>query len=329
MLELELPYPCNGHVQRWAPFRASVVLHSLLLLSIMTVCSAYNHGLALICGPYRGCRAGSHRRIPNIITDRCTQLLIRGQSGVNVNNLAAVPSRQFKPSLILLNTDLFQNKATIVSEYVADKAVDLVAVTETWLPIDSQYVVINDLCPRGYNFLSAPRGTGKCGGVGLLYLTCYSVQLRRLKTQVTTFERLTVTIKGRRLLQLIVVYRPPPSRVNGHKTSTFMREFLDFAAELLLLPGGLLVVGNFNLHVDDVADSSARQFLDVRDTLDLQQGWEGVLGPQGVGKMNSNGLPAPDYVRWEIASPLPTPSSDWPTDIKPRWCIRGPNSGIS
>ena len=87
---------------------------------------------------------------------------------------------------------------------------------------------------------------------------------------MTTFEHIAVTIQDSRLLQLIVLYRPPTSRVNGHKTSIFMREFQDFAAELLLSPGDLLVVGDFNLHVDDVADSLAHPFLDVLDTLDLR-----------------------------------------------------------
>ena len=50
-----------------------------------------------------------------------------------------------------------------------------------------------------------------------------------------------------------------------------MREFQAFAAELLLSPGELLDVDDFNLYVDDVADSSARQFLDVLDTLELRQ----------------------------------------------------------
>lgn len=163
-------------------------------------------------GHYRGCRAGSHRRIPNIITDRPAHLPHR-TPGVNVSNLAAVPpvSHVSTATLTLLNARSVRNKTSCLSEYVVDKAVDFLAVTDTLLSSATQSAVINDLCPDSYCFLSVPREIGTYGGVGLLHRTTYNVERRSLTTQVRTFELMTVTIKGHRLVHLVVLYRPLPS----------------------------------------------------------------------------------------------------------------------
>ena len=53
-------------------------------------------------------------------------------------------------------------------EYVKDKDLDMLFITETWLrPGDDK--VIADLCPEGYHYSGKPRLSGKGGGVGVVY----------------------------------------------------------------------------------------------------------------------------------------------------------------
>ena len=88
-----------------------------------------------------------------------------------------------------------------------------------------------------------PRPQGQGGGVGQLYRSLYTVQQSRLTTNTNTFGYLAVAVKGRYLLQLVIVYRPPPSKNNLGGQATFLNEFHEFIAETPLLPGDLVVVG--------------------------------------------------------------------------------------
>ena len=67
-----------------------------------------------------------------------------------------------------------------------------------------------------------------------------------------------------------VIYRPPPSSANKLTFTTFMSEFSEFMAEAALTKGQLLIVGDFNIHID--SDSSeSEQFKAMFDTYSLSQ----------------------------------------------------------
>ncbi len=93
----------------------------------------------------------------------------------------------------------------------------------------------------------------------------------RLKQKPKTFEFLVATLKGQRLVQFVVIYRPPPSKRNKFKTSEFLDEFEQLARELVLLSGELFILGDFNLHLDDTGDSTVRKFEHMLESLNLKQ----------------------------------------------------------
>ena len=137
----------------------------------------------------------------------------------------------------LWNARSICNKTTAFSDYVLEHDIDLMAITETWLSDDS-YIVIGELTPPGYSFINVPRlsnnsnTTHNYGGVGLLYKTPLGM-FRHPFNRMTTFEHAHFTNKGREI-NIVVIYRPPPSPKNGFTTSQFLSEFETFICDLAL-----------------------------------------------------------------------------------------------
>ena len=48
-----------------------------------------------------------------------------------------------------------------------DNLVDVLMITETWLSLCGDEVIIGEICPDGYRFCNQPRLSGSGGGVGL------------------------------------------------------------------------------------------------------------------------------------------------------------------
>lgn len=71
-----------------------------------------------------------------------------------------------------------------------------------------------------------------------------------------------------RYVKILLVYRPP-----GLSTSLLLEEFSKLLEHVTadLRHRRLLIVGDFNIHVDNSNDATARQFLDLLDSFDLVQ----------------------------------------------------------
>ena len=73
--------------------------------------------------------------------------------------------------------------------------------------------------------------------------------------------------------------RPPPSQANGLTLADFMSEFDSFLTDLSVIPGKLLLLGDFNFHVDTPTKTDVNGFLQVISAASLHQH---VTGPTHV-----------------------------------------------
>ncbi len=64
---------------------------------------------------------------------------------------------------------------------------------------------------------------------------------------------------------LAMVYKPP-----GHHTD-FIKEFGDCISELVLAADKVLIVGDFNIHVDSEKDALGSAFLDILNSIGVRQ----------------------------------------------------------
>ena len=84
-----------------------------------------------------------------------------------------VPPAQSNPplarlKLCLLNTRSLSNKALLLADFIVDRNLDILCLTETWQqPNDFSH--LNEAVPLGFSFISKPCATGRGGGLALLH----------------------------------------------------------------------------------------------------------------------------------------------------------------
>ena len=95
-------------------------------------------------------------------------------------------------------------------------------------------------------------------------------------TNYRSFEHMDLTLNsGAHSLRLVTIYRPPPSKSNKFTAADFKRDFSSFLESMTFANSNLLLVGDFNVHVDDAEDREAVQFLEVLESCGLKQHvWE-------------------------------------------------------
>ena len=70
---------------------------------------------------------------------------------------------------------------------------------------------------------------------------------------------------------LLVIYRPPASTQNQVPPSIFIDRFLDTLQNILITYGNIIIMGDFNLHVNDPSDPDATNLLDAMSALGFKQ----------------------------------------------------------
>ena len=159
----------------------------------------------------------------------------------------------------------------MISDFILEKNVDLFCMTETWLsgePKDN--ATLAAITPPGYSVKHVPRTEGRGGEVGIIHRDACSLKL--IKTSVfKSFEHMTVrVVSGSSQYHIFIIYRPPPSAVNKLTFTGFMDEFTEFLAEAVMTTGKLLILGDFNIHVNS-ASSESNKFQSLLDMYNLSQ----------------------------------------------------------
>ena len=89
------------------------------------------------------------------------------------------------------------DKPASIQETISDHKLDILSLSETWLPLDTLPSVLNSLTPPSYSILSSPRPSG-CRGGGLALIYRSTLKLAKIPLpNYTSFEslcaRLTTT----------------------------------------------------------------------------------------------------------------------------------------
>nr|XP_055057050.1 uncharacterized protein LOC129441427 [Misgurnus anguillicaudatus] len=174
----------------------------------------------------------------------------------------------------LLNIRSLTNKEPIINEIITDQNLDALCLTETWLKADD-YTSLNESTPQDYYYKHVPRLIGRGGGVATIYNKIFKVN-HKSNLKFNSFEiillNMEITDRNNKRLSFILatIYRPP-----GHHTD-FLKEIADFLSELTVTVDKALIVGDFNIHVDNPKDALGRAFIDVLNSLGIKQN---VSGP--------------------------------------------------
>ena len=77
-----------------------------------------------------------------------------------------------------------------------------------------------------------------------------------------------VTFINRKSIRALVEYRPPET---GTVIDLFFEEFSSLLEEVVVCSEELLIIGDFNFHMDDTADRYAAQFGSLLELFNLKQ----------------------------------------------------------
>uniref|UniRef100_A0A8C1P2D5 Reverse transcriptase domain-containing protein n=1 Tax=Cyprinus carpio TaxID=7962 RepID=A0A8C1P2D5_CYPCA len=153
---------------------------------------------------------------------------------------------------------------------ITDNSFDVLCLTETWLK-PNDYIGLNESTPPNYCYKHEPRQTGRGGGVATICSDILNVtQKKGYRFKSSEILLLNVTLSDMQnksivSLSMATVYRPP-----GPYTE-FLKEFADFLSGLLVTIDKVLIVRDFNIHVDNTNDALGLAFTDLINSFGVKQ----------------------------------------------------------
>jgi Reverse transcriptase (RNA-dependent DNA polymerase) len=155
-----------------------------------------------------------------------------------------------------LNVRSAVNKSAEIHEMIESHGLDVLILSETWIAANAPAAIKHDIAPPGYSVRhahrSAVKSTGrgvkkglikKGGGLAIIYRNTLTVSdIGSFFSSSETFEQQCIKITvGNRRLNVIAIYRPPPSADN-----LFFNDFANLLDMIELYPDETMVCGDFN-----------------------------------------------------------------------------------
>ena len=224
--------------------------------------------------PYRRSKGGMnlfHKIHTRILDRHYSSLTTHNSRCPNPSILKHIPKTMDKHRLLNLshvNAHSIPNKINQFQVEVCDNKVDICAIMATWIKKDDIEAITKEVPPLGYKIFSKPRTTGKNGG-GLALVYKDYLTANELITENHTFN--TMEIQGYHIrldhisINLCVTYRIPSTSIISFcdELSQVLEEDIAKSADKTLL------VGDFNIHVDDSSDSDTITFMDLLDSYNM------------------------------------------------------------
>ena len=194
------------------------------------------------------------------------------QFGANLDNLkhisCQINKKNKQPSIHLMvyNTRSAMKKPLYINEFIQNKKCDILSMCETWIkPGDDAKV--KEMCPDNYTFLGKSRDT-RGGGVGLVVNNSIHIKHDKVNSQYDSFEHHSATLHfEHKQVKLVTIYRSPSDNI----TSGFLEDFEEFLSEVIMFPDSILIVGDFNIHLNKPDQRNVCKFLDILESFDLKQ----------------------------------------------------------
>ena len=202
----------------------------------------------------------------------CTIIPTRTRTLTTIKCVSSCDTKPAKLStMCLLNTRSIKNKAPFIKDFIVDRGIDFIGITETWLDSKGKHKhIVKDVVPTGYKMQHTPRSSGRGGGNGIIYNKALDIKLQST-LEVKSFEYMECLLKSNGdWLRIIVLYRPPPSKRNELTAGKFFDEFSILLEKLATASGELLMIGDFNFHVES-DKSDAVRFMSMLDNYGLKQ----------------------------------------------------------
>ena len=175
-------------------------------------------------------------------------------------------------SLSLCNAQSIKAKEEVVAEVLEDTKSDIMVVTETWLKDDDKvWIKSTELLRPSYRMLTTNRKGKRGGGIALICKSTLKTKHIRAGTK-RSFEYSIWSIQTtNQAICLVAIYRPPDLSLPW-----FLDDFTEFMVDIIADSSNIVVMVDFNIHVNCDDDHNAVIFSDTMKAIGLHQH---VTGP--------------------------------------------------
>ena len=197
-------------------------------------------------------------------------------------DLAEEPSTTNNVNFLLMNVQSIKNKDIAIRKLIEERKSDFAVITETWLSDeDDIWKMGSELNNNGLSLKTSDRKGRKGGGIALVHSDKIKVK-ESDKGAKNSFEFAAWKIQcGNIPTSVIAVYRPPYSEQNRSSIPSFCDEFSDFISEAIAEHSNLILLGDFNIHINNDNDKNAMLFTERTETLGLTQHVNGATQKSG------------------------------------------------
>ena len=173
----------------------------------------------------------------------------------------------------MANIQSVKNKQLILHQYLVENKIDLCVLTETWLrntEADQAWLQCSLINNSGFKCFTSNRQYRRGGGLALIFRDMYNVVPLGLG-QLRSFQFAKWRIVLNTTLTILAIYYPPYSNQSKATNHDFLDEFTDWVAEYIMNDTNVIILGDFNLHVNDPNDDNAMNFIESTQALALEQ----------------------------------------------------------
>ena len=223
-----------------------------------------------------------HRYKINRTKINTSQRLVKQPRGVNKSNLKYIRTVNFgdkdlKPNtrIATVNARSVRNKDQIMVQELMNNNIDVALITKTWTKDtqeDLAWLNLSELHQGHYEITSHNRPEEITGdGIALIFGRNNNIKLLKIgNTPTLEYAIWRYTIRNKPI-HIIGIYHPPPK--GKHSTTNGM--FIDDITELLTnkLPQyqDSILLGDFNVHIEDQTNADAVIFNKTMSVLGLEQ----------------------------------------------------------
>lgn len=163
----------------------------------------------------------------------------------------------------LFNIRSLSGNGQVLQDLLLDRKYDFLCLTETWQqPNDFSH--LNESTPPGFVYVSQPRLTGRGGGLAIIHRETWKVSSVTVPV-FRSFESMALQLNGPTPTILVNVYRPPKPNKD------FIDDFTTFLTHICSLSSNIILLGDFNIHMDNTNHTLTKDFTSCLDSFGLQQ----------------------------------------------------------
>ena len=161
----------------------------------------------------------------------------------------------------------------MILEALNEYQIDLLVTTETWLrdtEDDQQWLLGSELNRNGFQTLPVNRKIKKGGGIALTIKNNIKVKHEE-STKYNSFEHAIWNISHKNMpkFTVVAIYHPP-SNCQGSTDATFIDQLTDLLTTLQTKYNNI-ILGDINMHMDDLNNQTACILQDSINAFDLTQ----------------------------------------------------------